>query len=84
MDAAIISSSANVAGGIIECFNDPEKEVKLEDVQLAPMSFVDDIGKLSDTTEAAQYGNDKMQLFVCRFKDPIIKFTKVSLYYIWQ
>ena len=63
MDAAI-TSSANVAGGVEEFFNDPEKEVKVEDVQLAPLSFVDDIGKMSESIEAAQYGNDRMQALV--------------------
>ena len=63
VDASIVSS-ANVAGGIEEAFDDPEREVKFGDVQLAPLSFVDDIGKLSEDIESAQYGNDRIQVFV--------------------
>ena len=63
VDAAIVSS-ANVAGGVEEFFNDSSKEIKMEEVDLAPMSFVDDIGKLSNNIEAAQYGNDRMEELV--------------------
>ena len=50
-------SSANIAGGIEDYFTNKEMEVKMDNVELAPLSFMDDIGKLSENIEAAQYGN---------------------------
>ena len=67
VDGSILSSS-NLASGAEDTFTDPDKELKYEDLVIFPPIFMDDIEKLSNSVEAAQYGNDKMEELVGRKK----------------
>ena len=60
VDASLISSS-NVAVGIKEAFEDSDKEVTYFELKLSLQSFMDDIMRLAENVESAQYGNDAME-----------------------
>ena len=63
MEAALISSS-NVAVGVEEAFLSSEKELKYFDFVMNPQSYVDDVMRLAESVESAQYGNDAMEKMV--------------------
>ena len=65
VDALLISSS-NVAVGIKEAFEDSDKEVTYFELKLSPQSFMDDIMRLAENVESAQYGNDAMEDMINR------------------
>ena len=56
--AVIISNSLDV--GVEETFTDMEKEIQYIDLPLAPEIYMDDLFRMAETIENAQYGNDKM------------------------
>ena len=56
-----VISSVNIGKGIDVTFKDSDGEVYYVDLKLNPMSFMDDIGKLSDNVEAAQDGNNRIE-----------------------
>ena len=61
VEAAILSSN-NIGNGMKETFTDKDKEVEyLDNIKLAPLSFLDDLARLSTDRDATQYGNDKVE-----------------------
>ena len=43
---------------------DNERELKVEELALAPLVFLDDIGNLAEDTKAAQEANDRIETMV--------------------
>ena len=60
VDAFLISSNS-IDGGVSDAFDDESKEVKYEELKLAPMLYMDDITRAAENTETAQYANNKME-----------------------
>ena len=71
VDASLISSS-NVEVGVKEAFEDSDKEVTYFELKLSPQSFMDDIMRLAENVESAQYGNDAMEDMINRI---VLKFN---------
>ena len=63
VDGAVLSSN-NSGKGVNEEFNEPEKEIKYENLVLGPIIFMDDIFHMAGNLESAQYANNKMEDFV--------------------
>ena len=58
--AAIISSS-NIAVGVEESFKETDKELLFHDMFLKPLSYMDDLFRMAENVEKAQYGNEVME-----------------------
>ena len=55
-------SANNIGNGVEKAFSKREKEVKYDEkLILAPLTFLDDIGRLSENRDTTQYGNDKLE-----------------------
>ena len=63
VDGAVLSSN-NSGKGVNEEFNEPDKEIRYENLVLGPIIFMDDIFRMAGNLESAQYANDKMEDFV--------------------
>ena len=63
VEAALVSSN-NVDVGVKESFTDKDKELKYETIQLGPLSYVDDITRLSDNPKDAEHGNKMIEEFI--------------------
>ena len=61
MVEAAITSSSKVAVGIEEAFLTSEKEIKYFDLEMNPQSYVDDVLRLAETVDSAQFGNNAME-----------------------
>ena len=59
VDAAIISSNS-LDVGVEETFTDMEKEIKYIELPLPLEIYMDDLFRMAETLENAQYGNDAM------------------------
>ena len=57
VESAVISSN-NVDEGLKEAFEVEEKELKYEELIVKALSYMDDIFRMSENIENAQYGND--------------------------
>ena len=58
--AAIISSS-NIAVGVEEAFKESDKEILYHDIPINALSYMDDIFRMADNANKAQFGNDRME-----------------------
>ena len=70
-EAALISS-ANVSAGVDEAFANSDKEIKYHDINLNPQSYMDDVIRMAENRNNAQYGNDKMEEMV---KKKVLQFN---------
>ena len=59
-------SSVNLDSGVRDGFEESDKEVKFYNLELAPMIFVDDVLRMGDSIESAQYANELMEELVKR------------------
>ena len=59
-----VISSVNIGKGVDVTFKDSDGEVYYVDLKLNPMSFMDDIGKISDNVKAAQDGNNRIEKLI--------------------
>ena len=61
VEAALLSGNS-IGKGIERTFTDETKEVKYTDeLTLAPITYMDDIARLAEDKESAQYANDKLE-----------------------
>ena len=67
VDAAVISS-VSIGNDVSVTFAeaDGKQEVSYESVDLSPLIFIDDIFRMTDTVESAQYANKLMELIIGR------------------
>ena len=63
VDGAILSSN-NTDKGLEVAFDDPSKEIEIEETVLGPISFMDDIFRMAENRDNAQYANNKMEEFI--------------------
>ena len=63
---AVLMSSNNLDVGVEEAFADETKEVKYKDITLNPTIYMDDLTRMAETVESAQYGNNRMEEMVNR------------------
>ena len=61
---APISSANNMANGVEEAFKDSKNEAKYKELALAPLVFLDDVGRMGDDRESAQEANNRMECMV--------------------
>ena len=59
VDSAPISSNS-LDVGVEETFKEPEKEVKYKELSMNAAIYMDDILRMAESIENAQYGNDKI------------------------
>ena len=55
-----ILSAASIADGVEKAFRNSEYEISYGEEELKPLLFQDDIGRICDSVEAAQHGNDRV------------------------
>ena len=55
-----ILSAASIADGVEKAFANSEHELSYGEEELKPLLFQDDIGRICDSVEAAQHGNDRV------------------------
>ena len=61
VDAALISANS-IGNGVEDILTDKEREIRYDnDLVLSALSYMDDIGRLSDSREGTQYANDKLE-----------------------
>ena len=60
LEGALVSTNS-VGNGVNDFFKDSDKEVEYGTMKVLPLQYVDDIGRLTDSPESAQYGNDKLE-----------------------
>ena len=66
VDAALISANS-IGNGVKEALNEEDKELKYnESLVLSGLSFMDDIGRMSEDRDKAQYGNDRIEDMINR------------------
>ena len=51
----------NMANGVEEAFRDSTKEIKFEELKLAPLVFLDDIARMGEDRDSAQDANHRME-----------------------
>ena len=67
VDAAIISS-VSIGNDVSDTFasSDGDYEVTYENIHLSPLIFMDDIFRMAESVESAQYANNLMELIIGR------------------
>ena len=63
VDAAVISAN-NMSNGVEEAFEDSNSEIMYKELKLAPLVFLDDIGRMGDDRNSAQEANEKVEAMV--------------------
>ena len=78
VDAAILSSNS-IANGVEEAFDDSEKEMMYKELEIHPLSFMDDVERMADNIESAQEGNQRMEKLV---EEKLLSFNMKKSNYI--
>ena len=60
-EGALISA-VSLDGGVRSYFNNNEMEASYGDVKMAPVLFQDDVARLAENVDTAQWGNDCMEV----------------------